>query len=59
MPKYKITRVYIVEAQSKPAAKEQVKSGQAEEYLVYEAATEVTEPKKGWLGEVRKQLTGK
>lgn len=52
--KYKVTKVYIVEASNKAEAVEQVVRNP--DSLQYVAVSEVTD--KGFLNQVKKQLTG-
>lgn len=55
MPKYKVTKVYEVEAASKSEAIE--KAQKEPESLMYVSVYLVEE--KGWMGQVKQQLTGK
>ncbi len=55
MAKYKVTKVYIVEAATKNEALKLAGS----EHLEYISIQEVAEPKKnGWTSEAKRQLTG-
>jgi hypothetical protein len=58
MPKYKFTRIYVVEADTKAAAMEKVKQNPSE-YLEYEGSSLVAERQGGWGQSFRKQVTGK
>ena len=62
MPKYKIMKMYIVEAQSKTAAREAftaaVKNGTEEELLEF-ISVKLDEKPKGFFSQVKDQLTGK
>ena len=55
--RYKVTKVYVVEATSKDEAFGLIKQN-GSEYLEYISIQEVTEPKKSWTGEIKSQLTG-
>jgi len=60
MPRYKITRVYLVEATTKTAALETVSKPEANECLEYESAKELaSERNGGWTNTFRRQVTGK
>lgn len=59
MPRYKITRVYLVESATKAAALEVVNTPEASEYLEYESAKAFTSDRSGWKNAFRRQVTGK
>jgi hypothetical protein len=59
MPRYKITRVYLVKATTKTAALEAMSKPEASEYLEYESAKELTSDRSGWKNTFRRQVTGK
>jgi hypothetical protein len=58
MARYKVTKVYVIEAASKDEAFAVLRRGGSEQ-LEYISIQEVSEPKKGWTGELKGQLIGK
>ncbi len=63
MAKYKITRVYVVEAGGPLAARDELRIAEEQrhllKYLEYESLKGVEEPKKGWVKTLREQVAGK
>jgi hypothetical protein len=57
MKRYKITRSFTVEAESKADALKKLTENQSE-YLDWQSVKEAGDAKTGWGAAVRKQLTG-
>jgi hypothetical protein len=58
MPKYKVTKVFLVEAASKQAAVQQV-TDEPGELLEYVSVFRQADGQSGWKASLRKQLVGK
>jgi len=59
MPKYKVTKVFMVEAASKLDAVDQVTNNAAEALEFISVLQQMPDKPKGWLGVVRSQVAGK
>ena len=62
MPKYKIVKIYIVEAQSRIDARHRFTAAQSidreDEYLEHISIKEADSQTNGWKDSLKKQLTG-